>query len=74
VRVSDCRTLRAASSRFYFRFHFGFSLEDSIACAETSLRQSLKGLGVQIPDGDQTRLNGALNTDWRSAALLRDKA
>jgi AcrR family transcriptional regulator len=52
VAAANIRFYLAASSWFYFRFVFGFSLEDSIACAETSICQSLKGLGVEIPDGD----------------------
>jgi AcrR family transcriptional regulator len=52
IAGANIRFYLAASSWFYFRFEFGFSLEDSIACAEASIRQSLKGLGVQVPDGD----------------------
>lgn len=53
IAGANIRFYLAASSWFYFRFHFGFSLEDSIAAAETSIRQSLNGLGVQLPDGDE---------------------
>lgn len=49
IASANMRFYLAASSWFYFRFHFGFTLEDSIASAETAIRQSLKGLGVQIP-------------------------
>jgi AcrR family transcriptional regulator len=52
IAGANIRFYLAASSWFYFRFHFGFSLEDSITCAETSIRQSLKALGVRMPDSD----------------------
>jgi AcrR family transcriptional regulator len=52
IAAANIRFYLAASSWFYFRFVFGFSLEDSIACAETAMRQSLAGLGLEIPDGD----------------------
>ena len=51
IAAANIRFYLAASSWFYFRFHFGFSLEDSIAAAETSISQSLEGLGIKIPDG-----------------------
>lgn len=52
IAAANIRFYLAASSWLYFRFHFGFSLEDSVAAAETSIRQSLEGLGVKIPDRD----------------------
>lgn len=52
IAAANIRFYLAASSWFYFRFIFGFSLDDSIACAETAIRQSLEGLGLDIPDGD----------------------
>jgi len=54
IAAANIRFYLAASSWFYFRFIFGFSLEDSIACAETAIRQSLAGLGLEIPD-DKSR-------------------
>jgi AcrR family transcriptional regulator len=51
IAAANIRFYLAASSWFYFRFVFGFSLEDSIACAETAIRQSLAGLGLELPDG-----------------------
>jgi hypothetical protein len=47
IATANIRFYLAASSWYYFRFHFGFSLEDSIACAETAVRQALEGLGVK---------------------------
>lgn len=51
IAAANIRFYLAASSWFYFRSHFGFSLEETIAAAETAIRQSLKGLGVEPPDG-----------------------
>lgn len=44
IAGANIRYYLAASSWHYFRFYFGFSLEDTIACAETAIRQSLDGL------------------------------
>jgi len=44
LAAANIRFYLAASAWHYFRFYFGFSLEDSIACAETAIRQSLEGL------------------------------
>lgn len=41
---ANIRFYLAASTWHYFRFYFRFSLEDSIACAELAIRQSLDGL------------------------------
>lgn len=44
IAAANIRYYLAASSWHYFRFYFGFNLEDSIACAETAIRQSVEGL------------------------------
>jgi AcrR family transcriptional regulator len=44
IAAANIRYYLAASSWHYFRFYFGFSLEDTTACAETAIRQSLEGL------------------------------
>jgi AcrR family transcriptional regulator len=44
IAAANIRFYLAASTWHYFRFYFGFSLEESIACAETAIRQSLDGL------------------------------
>lgn len=44
IAAANIRYYLAASSWHYFRFYFGFSLEDTIACAETAIQQSLAGL------------------------------
>jgi AcrR family transcriptional regulator len=44
IAAANIRYYLAATAWHYFRFYFGFSLEDSIACAETALRQALDGL------------------------------
>ena len=47
IAAANIRFYLAASAWHYFRFYFGFSLEDSIACAETAIRQSLEGLSAR---------------------------
>lgn len=44
IAAANIRFYLAASSWHYFRFYFGFSLEDTIACAETAIRQTLDAL------------------------------
>jgi AcrR family transcriptional regulator len=44
IAAANIRYYLAASSWYYYRFYFGFSLEETIACAETAIRQSLEGL------------------------------
>lgn len=38
-----------ASTWRYYRFYFGFSLEDAVASARMAIRQTLIGLGIDIP-------------------------
>lgn len=44
IAAANIRYYLAATAWHYHRFYFGFSLEDSIACAETAIRQSLDGI------------------------------
>ena len=44
IAAANIRYYLAASTWHYYRFYFGFSLEDTIACAETAIRQALSGL------------------------------
>jgi AcrR family transcriptional regulator len=44
IAAANIRYYLAASTWHYYRFHFGFSLRDSIACAETAIRQSIESL------------------------------
>lgn len=44
IAAANIRFYLAASSWYYFRFNFDFTLEESIACAETAIRQALAGL------------------------------
>jgi AcrR family transcriptional regulator len=44
IAAANIRFYLAASTWHYFRFYFGFGLEDTIACAETAIRQSLDAL------------------------------
>jgi len=39
-----------ASTWRYYRFYFGFSLEDAAASARMAIRQALVGLGIDIPE------------------------
>jgi AcrR family transcriptional regulator len=45
IAAANIRYYLAASTWYYFRFYFGFSLEDSIAAAESAIQNSLDGLG-----------------------------
>jgi AcrR family transcriptional regulator len=45
--AANIRFYLAASTWHYFRYYFRFSLEDSIACAELAIRQSLDGLAAR---------------------------
>jgi AcrR family transcriptional regulator len=47
IAAANIRFYLAASTWHYYRFYFRFSLEDTIACAETAIRQSLDGLSAR---------------------------
>ncbi|SNS11748.1 transcriptional regulator, TetR family [Noviherbaspirillum humi] len=42
VATANIRYYLTATTWHYFRFYFDFSLEESIACAETAIRQTLE--------------------------------
>jgi hypothetical protein len=44
IAAANIRFYLAATAWHYFRFYFGFNLEDSIAAAETAIRQTINGL------------------------------
>ena len=44
IAAANIRFYLAASTWHYYRFYFRFSLEETIACAEAAIRQSLNGL------------------------------
>jgi AcrR family transcriptional regulator len=44
IAAANIRFYLAASTWHYYRFYFRFSLEDTIACAESAIRQALDGL------------------------------
>jgi AcrR family transcriptional regulator len=44
LAAANIRYYLAATSWHYYRFYFGFSLEDTIACAEIAIRQAIEGL------------------------------
>ena len=49
LAAANIRYYLAASSWHYFRFYFGFTLEDSIAAAEMAIRNTLLGLKTRVP-------------------------
>jgi AcrR family transcriptional regulator len=48
IATANIRYYLSASTWHYYRSYFGFSLEESIACAETAIRQAIAGLGKSI--------------------------
>lgn len=48
IAAANIRYHLAATTWHYYRFYFSFSFEDSVACAETTIRQSLQGVQVQL--------------------------
>ncbi len=44
IAAANIRYYLSATTWHYFRFYFEFSLEDTVACAEAAIRQSLDGL------------------------------
>jgi len=48
VAATNIRYFLGATTWHYYRFYFGFPLEETIACAETAIRQSLAGVGVRV--------------------------
>lgn len=44
IAAANIRYYLAASTWHYYRFYFGFSLDETIACAETAIQQALDGI------------------------------
>lgn len=44
IAAANIRYFLAASTWHYYRFYFGFSLKETIACAETAIEQALDAL------------------------------
>jgi AcrR family transcriptional regulator len=44
IAAANIRYYLSASTWHYYRFYFRFSLEESIACAETAIRQTIDGM------------------------------
>jgi AcrR family transcriptional regulator len=44
IAAANIRYYLSATTWHYYRFYFGFSLEDAITCAEVSIRQSVAAL------------------------------
>jgi AcrR family transcriptional regulator len=49
IAAANIRYYLAATTWHYYRFYFGFSLKDSIAAAETAIRQSIAALKAPAP-------------------------
>jgi AcrR family transcriptional regulator len=48
IAAANVRYYLAATTWHYYRFYFGFTLDESIAAAETAIRQSLVSLGASV--------------------------
>ena len=46
IAAANIRYFLSGASWHYYRFVFGFSLEETVTCAETAIRQALAGLSV----------------------------
>ncbi|MGJ0505545.1 MAG: hypothetical protein ACR652_00100 [Methylocystis sp.] len=50
---ANIRYFLIATTWHYYRFYFGFTLEDTERCARTTIAQTLQGLGVTDPAIDR---------------------
>jgi hypothetical protein len=57
IAAANIRCCLAASTWYYYRFHFGFSLRDSISCAETTIHQSIESIS-KFAEVAQVKNNG----------------
>lgn len=46
MAAANIRYYLSASTWHYYRFYFGFDIDDSIACARTAIRDALRGLDI----------------------------
>ncbi len=51
LAAANIRFYLAASSWYYFRFNFGFTLDETVACAEAAIRQALAALSTGSEPG-----------------------
>jgi AcrR family transcriptional regulator len=49
LATANIRFFLSATTWHYYRFYFGFSSSETVAAAETAIRQALTGVGVKIP-------------------------
>ncbi|MGR8933374.1 MAG: TetR/AcrR family transcriptional regulator [Gammaproteobacteria bacterium] len=49
LATANIRYYLIATTWHYYRFYFGFSLEETVECAKLAIGQSLKSLGVTLP-------------------------
>jgi AcrR family transcriptional regulator len=48
IAAANIRYYLAASTWHYYRFYFNFTLDETIACAETAIRNALAALGKKL--------------------------
>ena len=46
LAAANIRYLLSATTWHYYRFYFGFGLDETIECAQTAIRQAVDGLGT----------------------------
>ena len=46
LAAANIRYLLSATTWHYYRFYFGFGLDETIECAQTAIRQAVDGLGA----------------------------
>jgi AcrR family transcriptional regulator len=68
IAATNIRYFLSATTWHYYRFHFGFDLDDTIACAETAIRQALDGLSRRAAGARSARSQGR-----RSAPAIRSR-
>jgi AcrR family transcriptional regulator len=60
IATANIRYFLAASTWHYYRFYFGFSLKETIACAEAAIGQALDSLGKRLSPGRAAGAMGRL--------------
>ncbi|MCD6679870.1 MAG: TetR/AcrR family transcriptional regulator [Burkholderiaceae bacterium] len=68
IAAANIRYYLSATCWNYYRSHFGFTLDDTIACAETAIEQSLAGIGLR---GRALQAHARRRTGGRHAAQAR---
>lgn len=74
IAAANIRYHLSATAWHYYRVYFRFTLEETIACGETAIRQSLAGLGVRCPRRDRERGSGSRRGKEATRTDVRDEA